>query len=90
MEIMWTLLSVIGIMWLYIGWIGLVTALLLRNEIDGLYTDRIYNRPTVTYSQQFQDWHIFLNLRIQNQTLLDQNITLLEMVEKQDENKLME
>lgn len=82
MEIMWTLLSVIGIMWLYIGWIGLVSALLLRNEIDGLYTDRIYSGPTMSGSETFQQWSRYLNLRIENQALLNQNRDLLEQIER--------
>ena len=86
MEIMWTLLSVIGIMWLYIGWIGLVTTLLLRNEIDGLYTDRIYSGPTVRGSQTAQDWRIYLNLRIQNKQFKPVKNSLVKMEEKQEEN----
>ena len=86
MEIMWTLLSVIGIMWLYIGWIGLVTALVLRNEIDGLYTDRIYKETYFGRRQTAQDWRIYINLRIQNKQFKPVKNSLLKMEEKQEEN----
>ena len=86
MEIMWTLLSVIGIMWLYIGWIGLVTTLVLRNEIDGLYTDRIYKETYFARRQTAQDWRIYINLRIQNKQFKPVKNSLVKMEEKQEEN----
>ena len=63
MEIMWTLLSVIGI-------ILVVRIFSRRNPTDATF---------MTGSHSIQDWCIYLNLRINDQTLF-------EMEEKQEEN----
>jgi hypothetical protein len=60
MEIMWTLLSVIGI----------ILVVKICSQLN----------PTFMMgSQPFQEWSIYLNLRIKDQTLL-------EMEQKQEEN----
>ena len=63
MEIMWTLLSVVGIIWVV--------------KICSQWNPT--NATFMTGSQPFQDWCIYLNLRIDDQTLF-------EMEERQEEN----
>jgi hypothetical protein len=60
MEIMWTLLSVIGI----------ILVVKICSQLNPTF---------MTGSQPFQEWSIYLNLRIKDQTLL-------EMEQKQEEN----
>lgn len=55
MEVMWTLLSVIGIIW--------VVRICSRLNPT--------NATFMTGSQPFKDWCIYLNLRIKEQTLFE-------------------
>jgi hypothetical protein len=63
MEIMWTLLSVIGIIWV----------VRICSQLNPT------NPTFMKGSQPFQNWSIYLNLRIKDQTLF-------EMEQKQEEN----